>query len=108
MSYSSVVSRDLVRIMLLIAALNDSDIEMCDIANAYLNVETRERVWLTAGSEWGESKEGCRVIIIRALYGLISSEAEWKKTFADYIQNTLGFEPCIGANGKCILASEEG
>ena len=76
MSYSSVVSRDLVRIMFLIAVLNDLNIKMCDIVNAYLNTETRERVWFTAGSEWGKSREGCQVIIIRALYGLKSSGAE--------------------------------
>ena len=107
MSYSSVVSRDSVRIMFLIAALNDLDIEMCDIGNAYLNAETRERVWFTAGSEWGESREGCRVIIVRALYGLKSSGAEWKKTFADYIRNTLGFEPCIGADDNVYLREEK-
>ena len=44
MTYSSVVSRDSVRIMFLVAALNDLDIKMCDIGNAYMNAETRERV----------------------------------------------------------------
>ena len=34
MSYSSVVSRDSVRIMFLVAALNDLDIQLCDIGNA--------------------------------------------------------------------------
>ena len=33
MSYSGIVSRDSVRIILLIAALNDLDINMCDIGN---------------------------------------------------------------------------
>ena len=79
MSYSSVVSRDSVRIMFLIAALNDLDINMCDIGNAYLNAETRERVWFTAGDEWGSERSGCQVIVVRALYGLKSSGIEWKK-----------------------------
>ena len=35
MTYSSVVSRDSVRIMFLIAALNDLDLRMCDIGNVY-------------------------------------------------------------------------
>ena len=106
MSYSSVVSQDSVRIMFLIAALNDLDIEMCDNGNAYLNAETGERVWFTAGNEWGKSREGCQVIIVRALYGLKSSGAEWKKTFAGYIQNTLGFDPCIGAGENVYLCAE--
>ena len=106
MTYSSVVSRDSVRIMFLIAALNDLDIKMCDIGNAYLNAETRERIWFTAGGEWGD-RTGCPVIIVRALYGLKSSGAEWKKTFADYIKHTLGFEPCIGADDNVYLKPEK-
>ena len=51
MSYSSVVSRDSVRIMFLISALNDLDIKMCNIGSAYLDAETRERVWFKAGAE---------------------------------------------------------
>ena len=107
MSYSSVVSRDSVRIMFLIAALNDLDIEMCDIGNAYLNAETRERVWFRAGDEWGSARAGCQVMIIRALYGLKTSGAEWKKTFADYIKHTLGYDPCIGADDNVYLRAEK-
>ena len=44
MTYASVVSRDSVRIIFLLAALNDLDINMCDIGNAYLNAETMESV----------------------------------------------------------------
>ena len=106
MTYSSVVSRDSVRIMFLIAALNDLDIKMCDIGNAYLNAETRERLWFVAGNEWGD-RAGYPVIIVRALYGLKSSGAEWKKTFADYIKHTLGFEPCIGADDNVYLKPEK-
>ena len=51
-SYYSFVSRDSVRIILLIAELNDLDINMCDIENAYLNADNKERLWFTAGSEW--------------------------------------------------------
>ena len=67
LSYLSVLSRDSVRIMFLVAAFNDQDVKMCDIVNAYLNAETRERIWFTAGQEWG-SRAGYEVIIVRALY----------------------------------------
>ena len=49
LSYSSVVSRDSVHIMFLVAALNDLDVKMCDIGNTYLNDETIKRLWFTAG-----------------------------------------------------------
>ena len=52
MTYSSVVSRDSVPIMFLIAALNDLNIS--DIGNAYLNAETRERLWFRVGTEWSK------------------------------------------------------
>jgi hypothetical protein len=41
-SYSSVVSRESVQIMFLIAALNDLDVLACDIQDAYLNAPTQE------------------------------------------------------------------
>ena len=43
-TYSSVVSRDSVRIALEIAALNDLDILACDIQNAYLTLLYREKI----------------------------------------------------------------
>ena len=79
---------------------------MCDIRNAYLNAETRERLWFTAGKEWG-SKAGYEVIIVRALYGLKSSGAEWKKTFSSYIKTTLGYSPCIGADDNVYICAEK-
>jgi predicted amino acid racemase len=44
-TYSSVVSRDSVRIARTIAALNDLDILVCDIQNAYLTAKCRELIW---------------------------------------------------------------
>ena len=52
-TYSSVVSRDSVRIAFLIAALNDLDIQACDVSNAYLNAPCRERIWLKGGAKCG-------------------------------------------------------
>ena len=48
-NYSSVVSRDSVRIALTIASLNDLDILACDIQNAYLTAVCREKIWTRAG-----------------------------------------------------------
>ena len=51
--YSSVVSRDSVRIGLMLASLNDLDIAVCDIGKAYLNADCREKLWTIAGPEFG-------------------------------------------------------
>ncbi len=63
MTYSSVVSRDSVRIAFLLAALNDIDILAAAIGNAYLNVPTKEKVYTTAEKEFG-SHAGESVIIV--------------------------------------------
>ena len=51
------VSRELVRIALKIAELNELDLLACDIHNAYLTEDFRERVWVVAGPEF-ESEDG--------------------------------------------------
>jgi Reverse transcriptase (RNA-dependent DNA polymerase) len=91
--YSSYVSRDSVRIAFLIAALNDLDILAADVQNAYLNAPTKERLYTIAGPEFGPSKAGRPVLIVRALYGLRSSGAR----FHDHMAATLregGFTAC--------------
>ena len=45
MTYSSVVSRDSVRIAFSIAALNDLDILAADVSNAYIQATTKEKVY---------------------------------------------------------------
>ena len=80
-TYSSVVSRESIRIGFLIAALNGLDVLAADIQNAYLNAPTEEKVWFRAGSEWG-AHAGKPVLIVRALYGLKSSGQAWRTHFA--------------------------
>jgi hypothetical protein len=45
MTYSSVVSRDSIRLMFLVAVLNNLDVFACDIGNAYLNAQCKEKIW---------------------------------------------------------------
>jgi hypothetical protein len=49
MTYSSVVSRESVRITLTLAALNDVDVNMADIENAYLTAPITEKVLTVIG-----------------------------------------------------------
>ena len=88
-TYSSVVSRDTVRIAFTIAALNDLDVMSCDIGNAYLNAPCREKIWCEAGTEFGSDK-GKVMKITRALYGLKSSGASWRAMFASTL-NDMGY-----------------
>ncbi len=82
MTYSSVVTRDSVRLAFLLAALNDIDLLAADIGNAYLNAFTKEKVHTICGTEFGRQYVGCVALITRALYGLKSSGAAWHELFA--------------------------
>ena len=93
LTYSSVVSRDSVRILLLVAALNDLNILACDIQNAYLTAKCRENIYTIAGPEFG-SEEGAVMIIKMALYGLKSSGAAFRSKLANVIHD-LGFRPSL-------------
>jgi hypothetical protein len=54
MTYSSVVSRDSIRIAFLLAGLNDLKICAANIGNSYLNAPCKERkIWTVAGLELG-------------------------------------------------------
>ena len=78
-TYSSVVSRETVRIGFLLAALNGMKISAADIGNAYLNAPCAEKVHVVCGPElFGPKNSGRTATIVRALYGLKSAGASWR------------------------------
>ena len=91
LTYSSVVSRDCVRIALTIVALNELSVMACDIQNAYLTAECREKIWTHAGPEFG-SESGSIMIVKKALYGLKGSGAAFRAHFAEKLHD-IGFIP---------------
>ena len=58
MTYSSVVTRNSIRIAFTLAALNDLDVLSTDVQNAYLNAPMKEKVYMMAGPEFGLDKVG--------------------------------------------------
>jgi hypothetical protein len=77
-----------------LAALNGVEILSTDTGNAYLNAEPREKVYTTAGPEFGAELQGKPVLIVRALYGLKSSGAAWRSHLVNTL-TTLGFTSCL-------------
>ena len=73
-TYASVVSRETVRLALTIAALNDLEVKVGDVLNAYITAPVKEKVWTVLGPEFGPDA-GRSAIIVRALYGLKSAGA---------------------------------
>ena len=94
MTYSSVVSRDSVRIGFLIAALNGLNLLAGDIQNAFLSAPTKERIFFYAGDEWKADKDRV-VVVVRALYGLKSSALQFRNYLANTLGNHLGFKPSL-------------
>ena len=63
LTYASVVTRESVRIALLMAALNEMSVLGTDILNAYLMAPTTEKVWTILGAEWGTDARKCAMIV---------------------------------------------
>ena len=89
-TYSTVVSRDSVRICLMLAALNGLEVMAADVENAYLTAPCREKCWTRGGIEFGNDK-GQVFIIDRALYGLKSSGAAFRAFLAERLDD-MGFK----------------
>ncbi|KAI2490439.1 Reverse transcriptase (RNA-dependent DNA polymerase) [Fragilaria crotonensis] len=93
MTFSSVVSRDSVRIAFTLAALNGLDILAADIQNAYLSAPTEERLYVVAGLEFPPDLRGRPAKIVRALYGMKSSGARFRDHLAASLRD-MGYKSC--------------
>ena len=59
------------------------------IGNAYLEAETKEKIYIIGGSEFGDRRD--HILVIRkALYGLRTSGKRWSERSADSFRE-LGF-----------------
>jgi hypothetical protein len=92
MTYASVVSRETVRIALTIAALNDLKVMTSDVQNAFLTAPCEEKIWTTLGLEFGKD-HGKKAVIVRALYGLKSAGASFRRHLADCMRH-MGYTSC--------------
>lgn len=90
-TYSSVVSRDSVRLALTIAALNGLKVMACDIQHAYLTADCREKIWTRAGPEFG-SEAGTIFFVKKAIYVLKSAGAAFRSLLADTLMD-IGYRP---------------
>jgi hypothetical protein len=91
LTYASVVSRNSVRIALTIAALNNLKVLACDIQNAYLTADCREKIWTKAGPEFG-SEAGTIFLVKKALNGLESAGAAFRALLAETLHE-IGYTP---------------
>ena len=90
--YSGVVSIRSLRLVIVLAKLNNLEASGADIGNAYLESKTKEKLYVVAGPEF-EDLEGHILVIYKALYGLKSSSLRWAQKIHD-IMLDMGFSPC--------------
>jgi Reverse transcriptase (RNA-dependent DNA polymerase) len=82
-----------VRILLLIAALNDLGLLGADVQNAFLTAPNKEKCWMVAGPEFGH-EEGKTFLVVKALYGLKSASFSFRSFIAEKLAS-MGFQSSI-------------
>jgi hypothetical protein len=76
----------------MLTALNDLEVKMADIENAYLTAQITEKVWIVLGTEFGDDA-GKNALIVWALYGLNSAGVAFMNHL-DECMNFLGWKHC--------------
>ncbi len=74
------------------AALNDLEVKVGDVLNAYITATITKKVWTVLGSKFG-SDAGKSAIIVRALYRLKSAGAAFRAHLASFMRQ-MGYTSC--------------
>jgi Reverse transcriptase (RNA-dependent DNA polymerase) len=81
--YSGVVQMDTVRIGFFLGESYELSCCACDIENAFLYGKTKEKVFITAGPEFGATLCRKSLILNKSLYGLKTSAARFHEHLAE-------------------------
>ena len=79
-TFVHILSRKTVGKALMIAAINDLEVNSGDILNAYVQAPVTEKVWTTLDYEFGKDV-GKIAVMIRALYSLKLAGAAFKSHY---------------------------
>ena len=80
------------RLALIIAALNDPEVKVGDVLNAYITAPVKEKVWSVLRPEFG-CDTGQSAIIVQALFGLKSAGAAFWAHLASFMCR-MGYSSC--------------
>jgi hypothetical protein len=89
--YGKSQAQDTVRIGFCLGELYGLSCYSCDIGNAFLYEKTKEKVYITAGPEFGANSHGKNLIIDKSLYGLKTSAARFHEHLSESVLR-LGFK----------------
>ena len=99
-TYSTVVLRYSVIILLLADAFNDLDVMGADMQNEFLSADNIEKHWIRAGPKFG-AEQGKLFIVVIALYGLKSSSAASRSFMANKLDE-IGFKSSPADTDVCV------
>ena len=105
--YASTVRTENFRLLFVLLLKENLSILSGDIGTAYLNAYTEEKVWTTAGPEFGSKDKGKRVIIVKALYGLKTSAHAWQAELNDTLRS-MGFLPSRSDSSVLYRLADDG
>ncbi len=91
-TYASIVSCETICIALLMATLNDLNVKVGNVLNAYITAPITKKVWTAFGPEFGNNA-GISAIIVHALYGLKSAGAAFCAHLASFMHQ-MGYTSC--------------
>ena len=90
--YASVMFRKTVKIALMTVTLNDLEVKMGEILNAYVHTPATKTLWTTLGPEFGKDS-GKTAVIVRYLNGLNSPREAFRRYLAK-CKESMGYESC--------------
>jgi hypothetical protein len=93
MTYASVVSIESVKIALTLVAMNDVDVMMGDIENAYLTAPITDKIWTVLGPEFGED-DVKQTLTVREMHGLKSMGSAFSNHLSSCMYH-LGWKPYL-------------
>ncbi len=77
---------------LTIGSLNDHEVKVGDVLNAYITAPVKEKVWTILRPKFGHDA-GRSAIIVRTLYGLKSAGAAFQAHLASFMRQ-MGYTSC--------------
>ena len=92
-TFAGVVSRESVRIAFTYDELNGLPVCTANIQNAYLQAPASEKHYVICGPEFGLKNIGRIAVIVHALYGGKSANADYWR-HVQHVMTKLGFQSC--------------
>ena len=105
-NFSPVVSEITFRIVMILALMNDWDMEIVDVVTAFLYGDLEETIFMKIPAGLEENlqttfdKDNC-IILEKSLYGLVQAARQFHKKLLDVMINKLDFEKCKA--NECLL-----